>query len=168
MVLQGPPVERYPVSIITPRFQIIGDLEVVGMAFSFVNDAARNSLPLYDAHLIPLTPGSPLKSSTRSHIVVRRPEIVFLYFSSADVRASVRTLRRKESLVAYTSVAVCQGCFHMPDEASLNDFLDDVTATFLPITEAKVFPLVKLPAPFPNEADLLLVGHSYLEFYHPA
>ena len=38
----------------------------------------------------------------------------------------------------------------------------------LPITDVQLFPLNDLPAPFPTEPDLLLVGRSYLEFYHPA
>ncbi len=167
MVLQGPPVERQAVSIITPCFQITGHLETIGLPFSFVNDAGRDSLSIYDAHLSPLTPDGPLKGFSRSHVVIRRPEIVLLHFASAETRASIRTLRRKELLVAYMPVAVCRGYFHMADEANLNDFLDDVTATLLPITETKVFPLVKLSAPFPTEADLLLVGLSHLQFYHP-
>ncbi|MFQ6102030.1 MAG: hypothetical protein ACE5OS_12475 [Anaerolineae bacterium] len=168
MVLQGPPVERQAVSVITPHFQIAGHLETIGVPFSFINDAGRDSLSLYDAYLTPLTPGGPLKGFLRPHIVIRRSEIVLLHFASAETRASVRTRRRKELLVAYTPVAVCRGYFHMADEASLNDFLDDVTTVLLPITETKVFPLVELPAPFPTEADLLLVGLSHLQFYHPA
>jgi hypothetical protein len=168
MVLQAPPVERQAVSIITPRFQITGHLETIGVPFSFVNDVGRDSLSLYDAHLAPLTPGGPLKGFLRPHIVIRRREIVLLHFASAETRASVRTLRRKELLVAYTPVAVCRGYFHMADEANVNDFLDDFTGALLPITETRVFPLVELPAPFPTEADLLLVGLSHLQFYHPA
>ena len=168
MVLQSLPVERQAVSIITSRFQITGHLETIGVPFNFVNDAGRNSLSIHDAYLAPLTPGGPLKGFSRPHIVIRRSAIVFLYFASAETRASVRTRRRKELLVAYTEVAVCRGYFHMADEAEVNDFLDDVAGALLPITETKVFPLVELPAPFPAEADLLLVGLSHLQFYHRA
>jgi len=167
MVLQGPPVERQVVSIITPCFQITGHLETIGMPFSFVNDAGRGSFSIYDAHLSPLARGGLLKSFPRPHVVIRRSEIVLLHFASAETRASIRMLRRKELLVAYTPVAVCRGYFHMADDANLNDFLDDITVTLLPITETKVFPLVELPAPFSTEADLLLVGLSHLQFYHP-
>jgi len=167
MGLQAPPIRRHEVQILTARFQLSGQLETVGLADNFINDPARDSIALYDVRLTPLTPGCPLKPLSHPHLVVCRPEIVLLYLASAETRASIRTLARRELLVVYTPVAVCRGYFHMPAEANVNDFLGVTPGHFLPITETHIFPLLELPDPFPAEADILLVGRTHLQFYHP-
>jgi hypothetical protein len=162
------PVQRHEVHILTASFQFSGQLEVVGALLNFINDLNRDSFSLYDANLTPLTPGSPLKGIFRPHVVVRRPYIAFLYFASAETRASLKLLARHELLVAYTPIAVCRGRFHMSSEANLRDFLDVSQGSLLAVTEARLFPLVEFPAPFPLDAELLMMGRAQLQSYHPA
>jgi len=166
MELQAPPIQRHEVQILTIHFQLSGQLEAVGPVDYFINDPNRDCLALYDVRLVPLTPGGPLKPLSRPHVVVLKPRIVFLYLGSAEARTSIRTLARRELLVAYTPLAVCRGYFHMPAEANVNDFLGVTPGDLLPVTEASVFPLIELPDPFPAKADLLLVGRAYIQLYH--
>jgi hypothetical protein len=168
MELQAPPLQRHGVQILTTRFQISGQLETIGPPDNFINDSTRDSIALHEAQVTPLTPSSPLGSLSRPHIVVLKSEIMLLYPTSAESRASIQTLTRRELLVAYTPLAVCRGHFHMPVEANLNEFLSVTPGLFLPVTETKIFPLFELPAPFPGEADLLLIGRAHLHLYHPA
>lgn len=168
MELEGPRVQRHDVQILTTRFQFSGQVETVGPVANFIDDPTRDNLSLYDTHLAPLTPGTPLKAISRPHVVVRKSQIVLLYFTSAEIRASIRTLTRRELLVAYTPVAVCRGYFHMPTEADVRDFLSIIRGNLLPVTEPLIFPLRELPAPFPTKADLMMVGSPHLQFYHTA
>ena len=168
MVFEAPPVQRHEVQILSTHFQFSGQIEAVGAVDNFINDPTRDNLSLYDVRLASLAPGSPLKTISRPHVVVRKPHVVLLYFVSAETRASIHTLVRRELLVAYTPIAVCRGYFHMPAEASMRDFLGVVPGDLLPITEAHIFPLVELPAPFPAEAGLVLVSRHHLHFYHTA
>ena len=168
MELQGPVVQRHPVSIITPDFQISGQLETSGMMLGFLGDTSRESISLYDAQLAPLAVGSPLKPFSRPHLVLPRSQIALLYFQSAETRASISTMQRRELLVAYTPVVVCRGYFHMPAEAEVGDFLSVVTGGLLPVTSANIFPLVSLASQFPAEVDLVLIGRSQMRLYYPA
>ncbi|MBN1976721.1 MAG: hypothetical protein JW918_04915 [Anaerolineae bacterium] len=168
MVFEALPSQRHEVQILTVNFQFSGQLETVGNLAVFINDAVRDSLSLYDAHLTPLTPGSPMKGFQRPHVVVRRPQVVFLHFASAETRTSFQTRQNKEFLVAYTPVAVCRGYFHMSAEARVRDFVDAVQEQLIPVTEARIFPLVELPAPFPAETEMIMIGRSQLQSYHPA
>lgn len=168
MDLQVPSIPRHPVSVLTSHFHITGHLEASGMVLGFINDSARDGLSLYDAHLAPLVAAGPLREFSHPRVVIRKSQIGLLYFAAAETRASIRTLRRRELLVAYTPVAVCRGYFHMPAEANVHDFLNLVAGDLLPVTEANIFPLVELPAPFPTEADLVMVGRSHLQFYYTA
>lgn len=168
MALEGPPVQRHPVQILTADFQFSGQIETVGPVDNFLNDSTRENLSLYDARLTPLTPGSPLKTISRPHVVLRKSRIVLLYLSPAQTRASIQTLARRELLVAYTPLVVCRGYFHMPAEVDLRDFLSVVRGGLVPVTEAHVFPLVELPEPFPDTVDLVMVGRPHLHLYHAA
>jgi hypothetical protein len=159
-------IERHDVQVLTPQFQFNGRLEVMGAVLNFVNDTTRTSLLLHDVHLASLTPDSPLNALSRSQVTLFKSQIVLLHFTEAETRASIRPLVHSELLVAYTPVAVCRGYFHMPAEANVDAFLDVTPGNLLPITEAQVYPLVSLSAPFSLKADLLLMGRSYLQLYH--
>jgi hypothetical protein len=56
----------------------------------------------------------------------------------------------------------------MTAESRLRDFTDVIQEPLIPVSEARIFPLIEFPAPFPTEADLLLVGLPQLQSYHPA
>jgi hypothetical protein len=168
MVFGELPTARHEVQILTTNFQFSGQLETLGDLSTYINDSIRQSLSLHDAYLTPLTPGSPMRGLNRPHVVVLRPQTVFLYFTSAKTRESIRKLPKKELLVAYTPIAVCRGYFHMTAEARLRDFIDVTHEPLIPVSEARIFPLVELPAAFPTEVDMILVGLSQLQSYHPA
>ena len=168
MALEGPPIQRHQVQILTTDFQFSGQIEAVGPVDNFINDSTRENLSLYDARLMPLTPGSPLQTISRSRVILRKAQIVFLHLASAQTRASIHTLARRELLVAYTPLAVCRGYFHMAAEVDLRDFLSVVRGGLVPVTEAHVFPLVELPEPFPDTVDLVMVGRPHLHLYHAA
>jgi hypothetical protein len=166
MVFEAVHTQKHASQILTINFQFSGQLEVLGDISTYINDARRDSLSLHDAYLNPLTPGTPIKGFKRPFVIVRRPQIVFMYLNSPETQSSVQLLQRKELLVAYTPIAVCQGYFHMSAEARVADFVDAVQHNFVPVTQARIFPLIELPAPFPTEADLILIGRSQLQSYH--
>ena len=164
---EKPPTKRRDVHVMSTDFQFTGQMEVLGNIVNFLNDARRDSISLYDAHLTPLTPGSPMKGLSRDHVVVRRPSLVFVYFDDKEVRDDIQPLIGKALLVAYTPVAVCRGYFHMSAEANVRDFLDVSQGDMLVVTEAMVFPLVEFPAPFPEKADKLFICRKQILSYHP-
>ncbi len=167
MGLQAPPTQQHDVQILTTHFQFNGQLETVGPAGNFINDPARQSLSLHDVHMSPLTPGSPLKGIARPHVIILKSQIVLLYMTSEESRASISTFMRREPLMVYTPIAVCRGHFPMPSEARIGDFLGVIPGDLVPILDVHIFPFVELSAPFAREAELLLIGRSHLLFYHP-
>ncbi|MCX7683186.1 MAG: hypothetical protein N2508_14670 [Anaerolineae bacterium] len=167
MGLQAPPVQRHDTLIVTTEFQFKGQLESIGAVGSFIADTARISFSLYDVHMAPLSPSFPLKSLSRPQIVVLRPHIILLYLTSEEARATVRTFTRREIMMLYTPVAVCRGEFALPAEAKLGDMLGVMPGDLLPMMNVQILPLVKLPMPFPTQAELILVGRSHILCYHP-
>ena len=167
MVFEAPPTQYHQAQILTGSFQYGGQIESVGPIFEYINNTNRHSLSLHDVHLAPLTPGSPMKGLSRPHVIVRRNRVVFIYFAEKETRDNIRVLKRTETLVAYTSVAVCRGHFHMAQEANLGDFLDATQEALIPVSDATVFPLIEYPAPFPQQLDRVLIGRDQILSYHP-
>jgi len=162
----GPPIHRYAAQLLTPSFHLNGSLEVVGGPLDFLNDSRRDALVLTDVHLTPLTPGSPMRSMTRPQLVLRRQEVALLCFADPDVRADIRLLVRAESLIIYTPLAVLRGSMHVPAEVAMNDVLSSTPGDFLAVTDAHLFPLRELPAPWPTQSGLVIVGRPYVQLYH--
>ncbi len=167
MGIQALPTQKQEAQVLTAHFQFRGQLESTGPVGNYLNNPARQSLSLYDVEIAPTAPGSPLKAFSRPHVVLLKSQIVFLYFPSPEVQETISTFPRRELLMSYTPLAVCRGYFHMPAEAKVTDFLSVVTTELIPITESQLFPFSELPAPFPKEPEMLLVGREFLQCYHP-
>ncbi len=166
MGLQAPPSQRHDVQVLTTHFQFSGQLETVGPLGTYINDPARESLSLYDVHISPLTPGSPLKGLARPHVVILRSQIMIMLLASEKSRESITTFARREMLTIYTPIAVCRGRFPLPAEARISDFLGVIPGDLLTLMDVQTFPFVNLPTPFPTQAEMLLIGRSAMLFYH--
>ena len=165
--MEGPPVRQHEVQILTLSFQISGKLEVIGTFLQFLNDPVRDALLIYEATVVPLVPGGPLRPLARSQISLRKPEVVFLYLTEPAGRAEVRQLIRKETLIAYTPLAILRGAFNMSAESRPTDFLATMSADFVLVSEASLFMLTDALTSIPKECPLLLVGRQYIQLYHP-
>jgi|YNPBryantNP2012_1023418.scaffolds.fasta_scaffold28634_2 hypothetical protein len=162
-----PPTQMCGVLLLTPSMQIEGQMEIVGAPLAFLNAEERDGLILHQAHILPLPAGGRLREWTQSSLTLRRQEIVLLYLTDPAVQAAVQTLTRSEQYICYTSLAVVRADFHMPAEALRYDFLAALSGDLIPATDAQAFPLIPTPLPFPERCDLLLVGRSHIQMYHP-
>jgi len=168
MGMEGPPVKRFPVHVLTTHFQASGELETIGDAIQHINDVARNSLTLHNVQLTPVARGASLKTIQCPFVYLRKPQLVLLGFTTPEAKEAIRTLARRDLLGAYTPVAICRGYFHMPAESRLDDFMDVQAGELLPVSDATVFPLVALPEPFPAKFELLFLAKSHIQFFHEA
>ncbi len=164
--MQGPPINKFTVQILTLSFQITGQLESIGPFLEFLVDPVRDALSITDAQVLPLMPGGPLKGMTRPQISLRKPEVVFIYPLEQVAKDQVRLLARKEPYIVYTPLAILRASFHLSAEARAQDLFSTMSADFVPITEVSLFSLLDLPAPFPQKPDLLIVGRQYVQLYH--
>jgi hypothetical protein len=94
-------------------------------------------------------------------------ELGLIFFLDLDYRQQVPVLKSFDRVIAYTPHAVLRGNFHRGAETRLGDVLDDLQGTFFVMTEVNIFPTSELPAPFPKQADVLIVNQSYVNLYHP-
>lgn len=159
-------LQRYDVQILGRMFQFVGQMEPIGRLIDFLGDPERTTYPLFDVKISPITPGGPLSGITRPEAVVSTQEMGLIYFLDAEYRQKVDVLQTSDRIIAYTPHAILRGSLHRGAETRLRDLFDILTSVFTPMTNVSIFPLTELPAPFPREADLLIINRLYVSAYH--
>jgi hypothetical protein len=156
---------RYPVQVLTLGYHIQGILEPIGPIVNYLNDVNRQYVPFLDATVNSLTPG-PLGKVTRPQLIIPKTDLVAMYLDDATARASVQHMKRIERYIAYLPSLVCRGEFHLGTDTRWQDVLSLLVADFFGVTAVTAFPLVTLPGPFPQQADLLILNRAHVRMLH--
>jgi len=159
-------LERRDVQILGRNFQFDGQMEPIGQVLDYLNGEGRSTFPLYDVKIFPLPPGGPLKGTTQPEITVGSPELGLFYFPDPDYRQQIQVMRNADRVIAYTPHAVLRGNFHRGVETRLRDMFDMLQGSYLAMTDVSIFPITELVAPFPTQADFLIVNRHYVGLYH--
>ena len=156
---------RYPVQVLTTAFHLQSTMETIGPVLDFLNDVGRPHLPFQDATVSPLTAG-PMGQVSRSQIIVAKTDVVALYIDDATGRSSISLLRRVERGIIYLPGLVCRCELHMGADTRWQDMLGLMAGDFFGVTAVTAFPLITLPGPFPQQADMLIVNRRHVRMMH--
>jgi hypothetical protein len=162
-----PTLQRYAVQVLGRTFQLTGQMSPIGRVLDYFNHEGSSTFSLYDVTISPLTPGSPVAGVTRPEITVSDSELGLIYFLDPEYRRKVDVLKNHDRVIAYTPHAILRGNFHRGAETRLADVFDLMQGSYLAMTQVSIFPLTALPAPFPQQADLLIVNRFFVSLYHP-
>ncbi len=156
---------RYSVQVLTTRFHLQGRFEPIGPVLDYLNDVNRQFVPFQEATAVPLTP-NPIGKLTRAQLVIPKSSIVALYVDDTTIRSTINLLKRVERCIAYLPSLVCRAEFHLGTETRWQDMLTLLAGDFFAVTAASAFPLIALPGPFPQQADLLILNRLHVEMLH--
>ena len=160
-------LERHDVQVLGRHFQFAGQLEPAGQVMDYLNTEDRTAFPLYDVKIFPIPPAGPLSGITRPEITVTGGEMGLIYFPDPDYRQRISAFKTFDRVIAYTPHAILRGNFHRGVEQRLGDLFDVLQGSFLVMTDVNLFFTTELPAPFPGQADLLILNRHYVTVYHP-
>lgn len=161
-------IQRFDVQVLGSSFQFVGQMEPLGRLLDYLGDPGRTTYPLFDVKISPITPGGPLSGINRPEAIVSTQELGLIYFLDAEYRKKVDVYPTFDQVIAYTPHAILRGKFHRGAETKLRDFFDMSASVFTVMTDASIFPLTELVAPFPRQADLLILNRLYVSLYHQA
>jgi hypothetical protein len=159
-------IQRYDVQALGRSFQFVGQMEPLGRLIDYMADPERTTYPLFDVKISPMTPGGPLSGINRPEAIVSSQELGLIYFLDAEYRKKVDVYPSFDRVIAYTPHAILRGRFHRGAETKMRDCFDMTAGSYTVMTEASIFPLTELVAPFPRQADLLIVNRFYVNIYH--
>jgi hypothetical protein len=166
MELSGPPRKSYPVEIFTNSFKIEGQLEPVGQLMDALNDPGRDSVLMRQVTVSSLSAGDPLSPFALEEIVLSKSDFLFIYLTDEEDRSALNLLKRVERMIVYLPLFVIRADFHLGGETRFRDMLDTLTGTFLPITDASIFPLFAPEVAVSSRRDLLLINKKQITLYH--
>ncbi len=158
---------RYSATLITPAFEIVGQLEPVGPWLDWLNSKDKFTLPIYNARFMPLG-AAQASGAERPQIFVYRSDICLIYLPDPASHAAISMLKNMQSAVSHIGPVVCRGEWHMGVDASLSTFIDDLPGIFFPITHADLHSKVQLPVALPAKADVIIANRTHVAVYHPA
>jgi hypothetical protein len=159
--------QRYEATVITPEFQVIGQIEPIGPWLDFLNSRDKISLPVYNAHML-LIGTSVGPASKKSQVYVNLRDVCFIYLPDRDSHQTVHMLKNARLAIAHIGPVICRGEWHMGMDATLATFVDDLPGDFFAVTSADLHAKVTLPEPLPHKAEMLLVNRRHLAVFHPA
>ena len=157
---------RFEAMVITPTFQITGQIEPVGTWLDFLNAKDKFTVTVLNAHVLAIgTSVGPAPEKPQAY--VNRNDICFIHLPDRDAHQSVYMLKNVQAAIAHLGPVICRGEWHMGVDATLSTFVDDLPGNFFPITNADLHAKVAMPAPLPHKAELILVNRLHVSIYHP-
>jgi hypothetical protein len=166
MEFAGPPRKSYPVEIFTNSFKVEGQLELVGRLMDALNSPDSDSMLIRQVTVSSLSASGPLSSLALEEIVLSKNDTLFVYLTNEEDRSALNLLKRVDRVIVYLPLFVIRADFHLGGETRFRDMLDTLSGTFLPITDAAIFPLFAPQVAVPSRRDLLLINKKQITFYH--
>jgi hypothetical protein len=166
MELSGPPRKSYPVEIFTSSFKVEGQLEPIGRLLNALNNPEGASILIRQATVSSLSASGPLSSFALEEIVLSKDDIFFISLTDEKDHSALSLLKRVEREIVYLPLFVIRADFHLGGETRFRDMLDTLPGTFLPITDAAIFPLFAPQVAVPSHRDLLLINKKQITLYH--
>ena len=162
----GPLRRSYPVEIFTNSFKVEGQLEPIGHLMDALNNPDSDSILIRQVTVSSLSASGPLSSFALEEIVLRKNDFLFIHLTNEEDRSSLSLLKRIERMIVYLPLFVIRADFHLGAETRFTDMLDILSGTFLPITDAAIFPLFTPKVAVPSHRDLLLINKKQITLYH--
>ncbi len=157
---------RFNVTLLTPAFEITGQMEPIGPWLDWLTSRHKQVVPVYQARLMPLGT-SQAAGAERPELYVTCNDICLIFLPDPAAHTSVNMLKNTRSAISHIGPVVCRGDWHMGMDTSLATFLDNLPVNFFPITQADLHYKVQLPVPLPARADLIIANRLHLTVYHP-
>ena len=167
MAFQATPRRRYLVRIYTSELILDGQLEPLGHLLNDFDDPSRTGFLLHEAHIHPLTANSDVRPFGLEKATANKADFHLVYPADANDRDGLSLMKRTELMIVYTSRFVVRGHFHMGGETRLRDFVDGLSGTFLPASDATIYPLFQPSIDIPEHYPLLLINKRQIRLYHP-
>jgi len=156
----------YRCEVFTDTFKIEGKLEPMGDIINALDDKGRDCMPIHDATMTPISAHNPLSSIVIPELILNKQNLAFITLLDPSDYEDIRLQTNIAVLTAYTSSFAIQGEFHLGGEVRVRYFLDSVVAEYVPVTNAKLFPLVPPKANIATHRPFVIINTNFITMYH--
>ena len=155
------------IRVYTPAYMLIGQSESTNAFLGWLNNPNKQTLDLFEVQGLSLDPNATLFNFSQPTVTIPKGQIEAIDLFSLEAQASIQLPSRTELTVLYTNRFVVQASMHPSGDMAVSNLFNVVGGDFLPVSDARLYPLVptrKLPA---DHAQVLVVNKYSVNFYHP-
>lgn len=156
----------FEVSILTPAYLLTGQVEEASAFLGWLNNKDKNALDLHHAESVLLDPNTSVPATAAPLVTLDKQQIIAINMISPQAQRSIKVSGRTELAVFYTPRFIIQANLHPTGDMPINRIPDVVKSNFVPVTQAKLHPLLptrKLPS---FEAAVMILNWRHIDFYH--
>ena len=156
----------FQVRVLTPAYLLTGQVEESNAFLGWLNNKDKNTLDLHDVEALVLDPGASIPATAAKLVTLDKSQVVGIDMFSPEAQRAVKISGRPELAVLYTGRFIVQANLHPTGEMPISRIPDVVKSNFVPITQAKLHPLLptrQLPS---LESDVMILNWRHIDFYH--
>ena len=156
----------YRCEVFTEAFKIMGKLEPTGEILTALGDRQRTCIPVHDAEIVPVPAQSPLGPLAVPELIINKDNVTMVALLDAADYDDIRLQTSVTVLTAYTPAFAIQAEFHLGGELRVRDFIDGLAYDFVPVTNAKLFPLISSRMKLTDSLPFVILNTNAITMYH--
>jgi len=156
----------FSVRVLTPAYLLTGQVEESNAFLGWLNNKDKNTLDLHEVEALVLNPNASIPAVAAELVTLDKSQVVGIDMFSPEAQRAMRVPERAELAVLYTARFIIQANLHPSGEMPINRIPDVVKSNFVPVSQARLHPLLptrRLPS---LESPLLILNWRHIDFYH--
>lgn len=158
-------LKTYQVEVVLGDYLVRAKLQPRGAMLIYLSDRQRPFLPFEDVEIHPLAVERQVNCVKQPNVIFNKNYLKFLSLTNEEDAKGEQLLASKRPAAFYTGMFAIQGQLHVNQDARDQDLLDE-TKDFFAISEASVYPLVKVATPPTRHVPLLYISRTMIQGYH--
>jgi len=156
----------FSVRVLTPAYLLTGQVEESNAFLGWLNNKDKNTLDLHGVEALVLNPNASIPAVAAELVTLDKSQVVGIDMFSPEAQRAMRVPERAELAVLYTARFIIQAKLHPSGDMPINRIPDVVKSNFVPVSQARLHPLLptrRLPS---LESPLLILNWRHIDFYH--
>jgi hypothetical protein len=156
----------FKIRVLTPAYLLTGEVEEHNAFLGWLNNKDKNALTLQNCESLVLDPNASLPATAAELVTLDKSQVVGIELVSPEAQSSINVSERAELAIIYTARFLIQANLHPRGDMPISKIPDVIQSAFVPITKAKLHPLLptrKLPS---LEAEIMILNWRHIDFYH--
>jgi hypothetical protein len=154
------------VRIFTMSYVFTGQVEASQAVLGWLNNPNKKSIDMMEVEGIALDPSAIITRFRHSAVTVPKDRVVAVDLMTPELARTIQVGERRESVVVYAGRYVFEGVVHPPGTMPVNNLLDVIGSTYLPMSLAKLHPMTSTRALPTDFSPLLIFSRDYVDFFH--
>ncbi len=156
----------FEVRVLTPAYLLTGEMEENSSFVGWLNNKNKLTVDLFNVEAIVLSPESPMPATAAKMVTLHKNQVVGIDMLGAKGRKTIPLDNRTQLAVFYMARFIVQAKLHPTGDMAINNIPNVSNSNFVPMTEAKLHPLIPTRQIPSLESEMLILNWLHIDFYH--